>query len=93
MLSLSYYKLSNQNFGLYQPLPIPKALWEDVRMAFALSLPKTQRQKDVMIVVVDRFSKMALFVPYHKTNDSSHIVDFYFKEIVLSWDSKDHYIK
>ena len=33
-------------------------------------------------MVVNRFSKIAHFVLFHKTNDSTNIVDLFFREVV-----------
>ena len=51
-------------------------------MHFVVALLRTQRGKDLVIVVVDRFTKMAHFVAFHKIDDASHITDLYFKEII-----------
>ncbi|XP_076882853.1 uncharacterized protein LOC143531440 [Bidens hawaiensis] len=68
--------------GLYMPLPVPVAPWEDVSLDFITGLPGTQNQKDSIMAVVNRFSKMAHFIACHMTYDAVQIANLYFKEIV-----------
>jgi hypothetical protein len=67
--------------GLLQPLPIPEWKWEVVTMDFITGLPRTNKQHDSIMVVVDKLTKAAHFIPLKTTHKEANVVDIYMREV------------
>ena len=67
--------------GLLQPLPIPKAVWEDISLDFISGLPKVGGV-DTILVVVDRLTKYAHFLLIKHPYTAKTVADLFVKEVV-----------
>jgi hypothetical protein len=67
--------------GLLQPLPIPTQVWSDISMDFIGGLPKVHGI-DTIMVVVDRLTKYAHFIPVSHPYTAKEIADIFIKEVV-----------
>ena len=68
--------------GTLQPLSIPKWKWDKVEMDFITGFPRSQKGHDAIFVVIDRFSKVAHFLPVKETITASQLADLYISRIV-----------
>ncbi|PNX58197.1 transposon Ty3 gag-pol polyprotein, partial [Trifolium pratense] len=67
--------------GLLQPLPIPSQVWEDIAMDFITGLPSSQGYT-VILVVVDRLTKFAHFIPLKTDYTSRSVAEAFMHHIV-----------
>jgi hypothetical protein len=67
--------------GLLHPLPVPEWKWETISLEFITGLPKTQKQNDSIMVVIDKLSKSAHFIPVKSTFKAINIAEIFMKEI------------
>ena len=59
--------------GLLHPLPIPKWKWEVISIDFITGLPKSRKQNDSIMVVVDKLRKSTNFIPLQSTYKVFHV--------------------
>lgn len=67
--------------GLLNPLFVPEWKLEVMTMDFITGLPKTKKQNDSSMVVVDTFSKQTHFIRVKCTYKVVHIVEIFIKDI------------
>src|SRR5690606_36967969 len=66
--------------GLLQPIEVPTGRWTDLTMDL-VSLPRDRDGYDAVLVVVDRFSKRAIYIPTHN-NATARDIAFLFLQHV-----------
>jgi hypothetical protein len=73
-------KAEHQNpIGLLQPLPVPEWKWETISLDVITGLPKTQKQNDSIMVVIDKLSKYTQFIPVKSNFKSMNIFEIFMK--------------
>nr|XP_027082275.1 uncharacterized protein LOC113704586 [Coffea arabica] len=72
------------HFGVAKTLSILQEhfYWPRMKRDVERHTQRTRQGHDSIYVVVDRFSKMAHFVPCRKTDDAKHVADLFFRDIV-----------
>ncbi|WVZ50109.1 hypothetical protein U9M48_001396 [Paspalum notatum var. saurae] len=68
--------------GMLQPLNIPAWKWEDIHMDFVVGLPRTQKGYDSIWVIIDRFTKLAHFLPIKTVYRANTYAELYIARIV-----------
>ena len=68
-------------YGLLEPLPVPNRPWDSISMDFIVELPEVNG-KNAILVVVDRFTKMASFIPCHNTIDANGTAQLFLDYVV-----------
>ena len=74
-------------YGGLKPLPIPDKPWDSISMDFVVKLPPskdpvTHTTYDAILVVVDRLTKYAHFIPYQEATDAKGFAHIMTKEII-----------
>jgi len=71
-------------YGEMQALPHPEGPWQEITWDFVTGLPPSKRNGcvyDAILVVVDRYTKMALYIPTNITLTAVELADIFFTQI------------
>jgi len=67
-------------FRFLRPLEVPYAAWSSISTDFITQLPESEGKTQIM-VVVDRFSKMAHFIGRHEKATAKGVADTFLREV------------
>jgi hypothetical protein len=72
-------------FGKLSPLPIPERIWEEISLDLIVGLPPAKKGDNVVydsiLVVVDRLSKMALYIPALEKWNAKDFATVFFEKV------------
>jgi hypothetical protein len=69
--------------GLLQPHDVPMSKWEVISMDFVVGLPLTLHKHNVILVIVDKLTKCAHFIPVRDTYDVTDVACVFISEVIL----------
>jgi len=91
-------KPRNWNICLYMPFQVPSIPWESISMDLFGGFPMNRRGHDHLFIMVDRFSKRCMFIPYKNTISRREVIELFFSHIwvhfglsasiIYDWDSE-----
>ncbi len=68
--------------GLLKPLPIPDKPWDSIAMDFLGPLPKSKEGYTHILVVVDRLTKMAHFIPAKPGLLTEDVAELFIRDVI-----------
>ena len=76
-------------YGMLKQLPIPPQPWESISMDFIEQLPPSNGYTDIL-VIVDRLTKQAIFIPMTKSIDAIGLVQLFIKNVFSKHGTPSH---
>ena len=73
-------------YGKLEPLPQPSRPWKEISMDLITHLPVSQRgteEFNAILTIVDRYTKMAVFLPIRDTIDAADLAELMYTEVEL----------
>jgi hypothetical protein len=60
---------------------MPEWKWETILLEFIIGFPRTQKENDSIMVVIDKIIKSSHFIPINSTFKSINIIEIFMKEM------------
>ena len=79
---------SHKPYGQLDALPQPSRPWKEISMDFITQLPVSRvgmEEYNAILTVVDRYTKMAIFLPVQDTIDAAEMAELLHKEVELRY--------